>query len=168
MRHTVQPLGARCLWILVSCLLLLGCGDGDDKGRSLFDDDDRFTTLIIDGETAGHETAVRLDSVSWYPTTVLPAPGHTLEIVGDFAIAFHNDSDVILYLSDDLRFFDDDDFLVDNFIPFSLPLRLEPGAITWQRGEFVLRGGPDAARYGLRTLRIVITRLDTLATSSGG
>ena len=133
-----------------------GCSDGEGPTRSLLDDAQRMSLLIVEEAPAGSEAVVRLDSVGWRPTLVLPAPGQTLEISGDYAIGFYNDSDTAYELRDDLRFYDDDDFLIDNYIPFSLPVRLEPRMTTWQKGQFVLRGEPDAARYGLRTLRIVI------------
>ena len=149
---------------LLVCVLLWGCGDGDNSTNSLFEEGDRRSVLIVVDAPEGHASAVTIDSVQWLPTAVFPAPGQMLEIVGDYVIAFRNDSESVFELRDDLRFFDNDDFLVDNFIPFDLPLRLPAKSTTWQRGEFVLRGEPDAARFGLRTLRIAVSLVEVSAS----
>ncbi len=159
----------RCGWSWgIGLLMLFGCGDGTKPTSSLFDAQDRQSILLVEEAPVGWEAAVSMDSVSWLPTAVLPAPGQTLEILGDYAIAFRNDSDAGIDLRNDLRFYDDDDFIVDNYIPFGLPLHLPARSTTWQRGEFVLRGGADAARFGLRILRIAVKLTLTEAADSGG
>jgi len=164
MTRRMHPLGSVFL-----VLLLTSCGDGRNPTNALFDQQNRHTLLLIEEAPTGFEDAVGIDSALWRPTAVFPAPGQTLEIVGDYEISFRNDGDVPLDLRDDLRFFDDGDFLVDNHIPFALPLRLPPQSTTWQRGSFILRGGEDAGRYGLRTLRVAIrlSRVEGDSTSGG-
>ena len=81
-------------------------------------------------------------------------PGE-LEVVGIYAIYFRNATDQSLQLTYDLRFLDADDFLFDRFIPFGLPVRLDPMESRLESGEFLIRWRQEEVFGLVTTMQIV-------------
>ena len=57
----------------------------------------------------------------------------------------------------DLRFLDRDGIFVDSFIPFGLPLELEPQGVTIDEGEFTIESVDLRHPDDLRTMFIAAT-----------
>ena len=76
-------------------------------------------------------------------------------MVGIYAIYFRNATDQSLQLTYDLRFLDADDFLFDRFIPFGLPVRLDPMESRLESGEFLIRWRQEEVFGLVTTMQIV-------------
>jgi hypothetical protein len=105
--------------------------------------------------TPGLEQTVQVDSINWnlglYDFTV----PDQVEIDGRFYIAFRNLSDRDLELRYELRFFDEDTFLVDLFRPFGQPLHLAAGQGLETSDEFFLRIPDPLDLRFIATMRLV-------------
>jgi len=127
-----MPSPARSSLSLLYLCCWLGCGSGD--GPLDFQDVDPVTEYRIDDAPHGLEQSVVVDSVRWEPLTLNTiVPGVTY----------------------DLRFLDADDFLFDRFIPFGLPVRLDPMESRLESGEFLIRWRQEGVVGLVTTMQIV-------------
>ncbi len=110
----------------------------------------------------GLNTAVQVDSVSWFPSFFPVEFGGGQEVAGSFTIRFTNVTNASLEIRYELRFLDRDDFTIDVFNPFGQPIRLGPGGMDEVSGEFRIRIRQPSDIELLRTLLVVvhITRSD--------
>ena len=142
--------------ILLLALAAAGCGTGlDDRG--IFDLTSEYR---VERAPAGMEEAVAVDSVFWQPLTAAYDATGDLEIDGLYRIEFRSTAERPLELRYDLRFLDEQGFLLDNFIPFGLPVVLQAEEAKLEIGEFVIRSGDIRSIYDVVTMRIV-ARIDT-------
>ena len=114
-----------------------------------------MTEYRIDDAPHGLEQSVVVDSVRWEPLTLNSIVPGELEVVGIYAIYFRNATDQSLQLTYDLRFLDADDFLFDRFIPFGLPVRLDPMESRLESGEFLIRWRQEEVFGLVTTMQIV-------------
>ena len=121
-------------------LASVGCGSGE---RPLDPEKIELQTEVkVEAEEEGLTQAVAVDSVYGDPGLFDFTIPDAVEIGGTFRISFRNLGEEPLQIRYELRFFDADTFLIDNFIPFGQPLRLEPGQVREIKGEFLIRAGP--------------------------
>ena len=147
---------ARLPPVLLLTLAAAGCGTGvEDDG--IFDLGSEYQ---VGGAPAGLEEAVAVDSVYWRPLTAAFDATGELEIDGLYRIQFRSTAERPVELRYDLRFLDDQGFLLDNFIPFGLPVVLQAREVKLEIGEFVIRSGDIRSIYDVVTMRIV-ARIDT-------
>ena len=147
---------ARLPSILLLALAAAGCGTGLDN-RGIFDLTSEYR---VERAPAGMEEAVAVDSVFWQPLTAAFDATGDLEIDGLYRIEFRSTAERPLELRYDLRFLDEQGFLLDNFIPFGLPVVLQAEEAKLEIGEFVIRSGDIRSIYDVVTMRIV-ARIDT-------
>ena len=132
--------------------LLAGCGTGE---RPLRQDEVALYAEVELEAGEGLEGAVRVDSVYWElgrPNFTVP---EAVEIEGRAHIFFSNLTQQAVQVRYDLRFFDEDLFLVDRFIPFGQPVRLGAGATAVASGAFFVRLGAAAELRLITTMRVV-------------
>lgn len=147
----------RLLSILLFALVVTGsCGTGVDDGPIV----DLTSEYRVERAPAGLEEAVAVDSVFWRPLTAAFDATGDLEIDGLYRIEFRSTAERPLELRYDLRFLDEQGFLLDNFIPFGLPVVLKAEEAKLEIGEFVIRSGDMRSIYDVVTMRIV-ARIDT-------
>ena len=101
-----------------------------------------------------------VDSVFWRPLTAVFDASGDLDIDGLYRIQFRSAVERPVELRYDLRFLDEQGFLLDNFIPFGLPVILRGREVKLETGEFVIRSGDIRSIYEVVTMRIV-ARIDT-------
>ena len=161
--RTVAPIAtiARLLPVLLLVLAAASCGTGIDDGPIV----DLTSEYRVERAPAGMEEAVAVDSVFWQPLTAAFDATGTLEIDGLYRIEFRSTAERPLELRYDLRFLDDQGFLLDNFIPFGLPVVLQAEEAKLEIGEFVIRSGDIRWIYDVVTMRIV-ARIDTAGVLS--
>ena len=138
---------------LLVCAVLSSCGVGD--GPSGPRDIVRRSEVVYE-EDAGLEGAVRIDSLEWLPFLPFPGPGGITEVEGVFAAIFRNTSADSVRVRYDLRFFDDEECLVDAFIPFGQPVDLAAGEKRRVQGEFLLRADDARQAAHIELLRLVV------------
>ena len=110
----------------------------------------------------GFSGVVQVDSLSWLPALVpLGQAGPATELEGVFGARFANHGQRLVQIRYDLRFYDRDEFLLDNFIPFGQPVRLEPGTARYVTGEFRLRAGTGSDLFRVAAMRLYATVGDT-------
>ena len=132
--------------------LLVGCGTGE---RPLRQDEVALYTEVELEAGEGLEGAVRVDSVYWElgrPNFTMP---EAVEIEGRAHVFFRNLTQQAVEIRYDLRFFDEDLFLVDHFIPFGQPVLLGAGATAVESSAFFVRLGPAAELRLITTMRVV-------------
>jgi len=104
----------------------------------------------------GLEGAVRVDSVAWLPVFVeFEYDIAPQELEGNFAARFANLTDLRLQVRYDLRFYDRDGILIDDFIPFGQPVVLEPRQVRWVDGFFLLRADDPRDLEWVDTMQLV-------------
>ena len=83
---------------------------------------------------------------------------------GIFAAVFRNVSDSTVWVRYDLRFFDQEEFLIDAFIPIGQPVILSAGETRRVEGDFLIRTNDprDFERLALMRLVARIRRPDSL------
>ena len=136
--------------------LLAGCGTGEPPLRQ--DEVELYAEVELEaGE--GLEGAVQVDSVYWELGRLNFTVPEAVEIEGRAHIFFRNLAQQAVQIRYDLRFFDEDLFLVDRFIPFGQPVRLGAGATAEAAGAFFLRLG-DAGELRLITTMRVVARIE--------
>ena len=118
-------------------LNFITCGDGSNPTDSK--NTEKHYEIIIQEINKNLEGSVKIDSVSWVPLLPVILPNNMIEISGVFSAKIINRSNKIIWLRYDLRFFDDDGFLVDDFIPFGQPVIIDPNSELVINGEFVVR-----------------------------
>ena len=133
--------------------LLAGCGTGE---RPLRQEEVALYTEVELEAGEGLEGAVRVDSVYWElgrPNFTVP---EAVEIEGRAHVFFRNLTQQAVQIRYDLRFFDEDLFLVDRpFIPFGQPVRLGAGATAVASGAFFVRLGAAEELRLITTMRVV-------------
>ena len=135
----ISRLRAAIKGVLMCGLLLTGCGLVGDATRP--NDVKRTSEVVFQAvadELADH---VAIDSLEWVPFLPMPLSNGTFEIAGGFAAVFHNGGPNPVGVRYDLRFFDDEETLIDAFIPFGQPILLKLGQRRVVQGEFILRTG---------------------------
>ena len=152
----------RLLPALLLALSAAGCGTGIDDGPIV----DLTSEYRVERAPAGLEEAVAVDSVLWRPLTAAFDAAGDLEIDGLYRIQFRSATDRPVELRYDLRFLDEQGFLLDNFIPFGLPVVLQGREVRLEIGEFVIRSGDIRSIYDVVTMRIV-ARIDTAGVLDG-
>lgn len=129
------------------------CSPGDEPSGPRAPGELR-TQLVIESAPAGLEQAVVVDTASWFPAALVPAGDELVEVEGPFRIVFRNTSTRTVELRYDLRFLDEDGFLIDRFIPFGLPVVLGARQQQVEEGTFVVRARPGTSRFDLASMRI--------------
>ena len=117
-------------------LLLVGCFAAED-GPS--DAVDVLRSEVEFVEDAGLEGSVSIDSLTWLPFLPQPGLGSTAEFEGVFAAVFRNVGESTVWVRYDLRFFDQEEFLIDAFIPIGQPIVLSAGETRRVEGDFLIR-----------------------------
>lgn len=152
----------RWVWsIVLAAAVINGCGTGDDNDDII----PLMTEFEVERVEPGLTSAVSIDSVFWQPLTFGITGSGELDIDGDYRIHFRNSAERDIELRYDLRFLDEEGFLIDNFIPFGLPVLLSARSVHMESGEFLIRSGEIRTIYEVVTMRIV-ARLDTVAALS--
>ncbi|MEW6750226.1 MAG: hypothetical protein AB1505_04530 [Candidatus Latescibacterota bacterium] len=119
--------------------------------------------VVVEPE-AGLEGAVQIDSLSWRPLPVELGPDLDVAFFeGTFSARFVSLAQREVEVRYDLRFLDEDGFLVDRFIPFGQPVRLPAGQVRRVSGEYSLR-----ADEPWELERVVILRLHARVLPAGG
>jgi hypothetical protein len=144
----------RRLWL--GALLTLGaCGDGTDPPTEPREPSELRTRLQIESASEGLTEAIVVDTASWFPAALLPTGNlDDVEVEGPFRIEFRNTASLPVQMRYDLRFLDEDGFLIDRFIPFGQPVVFEPGQRLVEEGTFLVRTTPDVGRFGLAIMHI--------------
>ncbi len=130
--------------------LLGGCGTDDNPLRQ---DEVVLQSQVVLKPEEGLEEAVQVDSVHWELGLLNTTVPEEVEIEGLFQIFFRNLAARPVEIRYDLRFLDEDDFLIDNFNPFGQPLRLEADQAREAAGGFIIEMGH------VEDLRLVTTML---------
>jgi hypothetical protein len=129
---------------------LAGCGPiGDPSGPGRIEP---RTEVVL--EPADLERAVRIDSVVWALDLASLDPGRSRELEGTFRAVFANLTDQELALRYDLRFYDPDDFLVDDYIPLGQPVMLAPRQTRRVEGDLLIQAGDPDELERIATLRL--------------
>jgi hypothetical protein len=139
---------------LLVCFLV-GCGSGEPAGSRPVAFETEFE--VVSAAPGIDTDVVSVDSVAWRPFGFRLTPSNELEVDGSYEIHFRNSGDRRLVLRYDLRFLDRDGFFVDSFIPFGLPLELEPQGVTIDGGEFTIESVDLRHPDDLRTMFIAAT-----------
>ena len=122
--------------VIALVLLLVGCFAAED-GPSDAVDVLRSEVEFVEDE--GLEGSVSIDSLTWLPFLPQPGLGTTAEFEGIFAAVFSNVGEETVWVRYDLRFFDQEEFLIDAFIPFGQPVVLNAGETRRVEGNFLIR-----------------------------
>ena len=142
-------------------LLLGGCFAAED-GPSDAVDVLRSEVEFVEDE--GLEGSVSIDSLTWLPFFPEPGFGGTAEFEGIFVAVFRNVGEATVWVRYDLRFFDQEEFLIDAFIPIGQPVVLNAGETRRVEGDFLIRTDDprDFGRLALMRLVARIRRPDSL------
>ena len=133
-------------------LLLAGCfaaGDGPS------DPVDTLRSEVEFVEDEGLEGSVLIDSLTWLPFLPQPGLSTTAEFEGVFAAVFSNVGEETVWVRYDLRFFDQEEFLIDAFIPFGQPIILSAGETRRVEGDFLIRTDDPRDFEWLALMRLV-------------
>lgn len=133
--------------------LALGCSLAGDATRPR--DIERTSEVSYQEVEAGLEGTVRIDSLTWVPLLPFPLANGSFEVPGAFAAVFRNEGSQPVHVRYDLRFFDEEDALVDAFIPFGQPVALSPGERRAVQGEFLVRTSDIYQSEHLALMRLV-------------
>ncbi|MAN22735.1 MAG: hypothetical protein CME10_00535 [Gemmatimonadetes bacterium] len=116
---------------------LLSCGNVTNPSHSeIIEKHHEIIFQQIDPKLDG---LVKIDSVSWIPLLPINLPNRMIEIPGIFSVTIQNNSNEVIWIRYDLRFFDDEGFLVDDFIPFGQPVIVAPRIEHALNGDFFVR-----------------------------
>ena len=142
-------------------LLLVGCFAAED-GPSGAVQALRSEVEFVEDE--GLEGSVSIDSLTWLPFFPEPGFGTTAEFEGIFVAVFRNVGETTVWVRYDLRFFDQEEFLIDAFIPTGQPVVLSAGETRRVEGNFLIRTDDprDFERLALMRLVARIRRPDSL------
>tara|TARA_B100000579_G_C22818538_1_gene849239 strand:- start:457 stop:915 length:459 start_codon:yes stop_codon:yes gene_type:complete len=125
------------LSLIVLTLNVASCGNGSNPSNSeIIKKHYEIIFQEIDPKLDG---LVRIDSVSWIPLLPINLPNNLVEIPGIFSATIQNNSKKVIWLRYDLRFFDDEGFLVDDYIPFGQPIIVDPNSKQTLNEEFIVR-----------------------------
>ena len=137
------------LWI---ALVLGGCLAAED-GPS--DAVDVLRSEVEFVEDAGLEGSASIDSLTWWPLLPQPGFGETAEVEGVFGAVFRNVGEATVWVRYDLRFFDQEEFLIDAFIPIGQPVVLSAGEARRVEGDFLIRTDDPRDFERLALMRLV-------------
>ena len=138
--------------VIALVLLLVGCFAAED-GPS--DPVDVLRSEVEFVEDAGLEGSVSIDSLTWLPFLPQPGFGTTVEFEGVFAAVFSNVGEETVWVRYDLRFFDQEEFLIDAFIPIGQPVILSAGETRRVEGDFLIRTDDPRDFERLALMRLV-------------
>ena len=133
-------------------LLLGGCFAAED-GPSDAVDVLRSEVEFVEDE--GLEGSVSIDSLTWWPFFPQPGFGETAELEGIFVAVFRNVGESTVWVRYDLRFFDQEEFLIDAFIPLGQPIVLSAGEERRVEGDFLIRTDDPRDFEWLALMRLV-------------
>ena len=133
---------------IVLVLVLSGCFAADDGPSGAVGTLHSEVEFVADD---GLEGSVAIDSLTWRP--FLPQPGFGAE--GVFVAVFRNVGQAAVWVRYDLRFFDQEGFLIDAFIPTGQPVVLSPGEARRIEGDFLIRADDPRDFARLALLRLV-------------
>ena len=133
-------------------LLLGGCFAAED-GPS--DAVDVLRSEVEFVEDAGLEGSVSIDSLTWWPFFPQPGLGTTAEVEGVFVAVFRNVGESTVWVRYDLRFFDQEEFLIDAFIPLGQPVVLNAGEERRVEEDFLIRTDDPRDFEWLALMRLV-------------
>ena len=125
------------LSLILLTLNVASCGNGSNPSSSEIIK--KHHEIIFQEIHPKLEGFVRIDSVSWIPLLPINLPNSLVEIPGIFSATIQNNSNEIIWLRYDLRFLDDEGFLVDDYIPFGQPIIIDPNSKQTLNGEFIVR-----------------------------
>ena len=123
------------MWIAL-VLLLGGCFAAEDGPSGTAD---ALYSEVEFVEDEGLEGSVSIDSLTWWPFFPQPGLGTTAEVEGVFVAVFRNVGESTVWVRYDLRFFDQEEFLIDAFIPIGQPVVLSAGETRRVEGDFLIR-----------------------------
>ena len=148
------------MWIVL-VLLLGGCFASEDRPSGAVE---ALRSEVEFVEDEGLEGSVSIDSLTWLPFLPQPGFGTTAEFEGVFAAVFHNVGESTVWVRYDLRFFDQEEFLIDAFIPTGQPVVLNAGETRRVEGDFLIRTDDPRDFERLALLRLVarIKRPDSI------
>ena len=138
--------------VIALVLLLVGCFAAEN-GPS--DPVDVLHSEVEFVEDEGLEGSVSIDSLTWLPFLPQPGFGETVEIGGAFVAVFRNVGESTVWVRYDLRFFDQEEFLIDAFIPFGQPVILSAGETRRVEGDFLIRTNDPRDFERLALMRLV-------------
>ncbi len=137
----------------IALLLLLGGCFAAEDGPSGTVEALRSEVEFV--EDAGLEGSVSIDSLTWLPFFPEPGFGTTAEFEGAFVAVFSNVGDATVWVRYDLRFFDQEEFLIDAFIPLGQPVVLSAGETRRVEGDFLIRTDDPRDFERLALMRLV-------------
>ena len=117
-------------------LLLGGCFASEDVPSGVVD---ALLSEVEFVEDEGLEGSVSIDSLTWWPFLPQPGFGGTAEVEGVFVAVFRNVGADTVWVRYDLRFFDQEEFLIDAYIPLGQPVVLSAGEERRVEGDFLIR-----------------------------
>ena len=133
-------------------LLLGGCFAAEDRPSGAVE---ALRSEVEFVEDEGLEGSVSIDSLTWLPFFPEPGFGGTAEFEGIFAAVFSNVGDATVWVRYDLRFFDQEEFLIDAFIPLGQPVVLSAGETRRVEGDFLIRTDDPRDFERLALMRLV-------------
>ena len=133
-------------------LLLGGCFASEDVPSGVVD---ALRSEVEFVEDEGLEGSVSIDSLTWWPFLPQPGFGGTAEVEGVFVAVFRNVGADTVWVRYDLRFFDQEEFLIDAFIPLGQPIVLSAGETQRVEGDFLIRTDDPRDFERLALMRLV-------------
>ena len=136
-------------------LLLGGCFATEDVPSGAVD---ALRSEVEFVEDEGLEGSVSIDSLTWWPFLPQPGFGGTAEVEGVFVAVFRNVGADTVWVRYDLRFFDQEEFLIDAYIPLGQPVVLSTGEEQRVEGDFLIRTD-DPRDFGRLALMRLVARI---------
>ena len=133
-------------------LLLGGCFATEDVPSGAVD---ALRSEVEFVEDEGLEGSVSIDSLTWWPFLPQPGFGGTAEVEGVFVAVFRNVGADTVWVRYDLRFFDQEEFLIDAYIPLGQPIVLIAGEEQRVEGDFLIRTDDPRDFERLALMRLV-------------
>ncbi len=133
-------------------LLLGGCFASEDVPSGAAD---VLLSEVEFVEDEGLEGSVSIDSLTWWPFLPQPGFGGTAEVEGVFVAVFRNVGADTVWVRYDLRFFDQEEFLIDAYIPLGQPIVLSAGETQHVEGDFLIRTDDPRDFERLALMRLV-------------
>ena len=133
-------------------LLLGGCFASEDVPSGVVD---ALRSEVEFVEDEGLEGSVSIDSLTWWPFLPQPGFGGTAEVEGVFVAVFRNVGADTVWVRYDLRFFDQEEFLIDAYIPLGQPIVLIAGEEQHVEGDFLIRTDDPRDFERLALMRLV-------------
>ena len=133
-------------------LLLGGCFASEDVPSGVVD---ALRSEVEFVEDEGLEGSVSIDSLTWWPFLPQPGFGGTAEVEGVFVAVFRNVGADTVWVRYDLRFFDQEEFLIDAYIPLGQPVVLSAGEERRVEGDFLIRTDDPRDFERLALMRLV-------------